>query len=238
MDSYIVAYDISDPKRLRKVATCCKDFGVRKRYSVFLCRLSAMDFVRLRSRLYDLIQRHGSSRRSDLRPSPGKCLRPPSAGWPRLWSGLLTGSLGPTAGLTKRHAVVPWCERPAGREKLSLSRPGSLRRRRSEMRRSVVRFSYRRPVEVSDPVGWVEWSETHRVADEAWWVSLHSTHPTRIRFGQHHRVHVYERTSVARSLPAENLLATCRNPRRSRDYQITPKRGYNSNLPAGHRGTA
>jgi CRISPR-associated protein Cas2 len=56
MDSYIVAYDISDPKRLRKVARCCEDFGVRKQYSVFLCRLSATDFVRLRSRLYDLIE--------------------------------------------------------------------------------------------------------------------------------------------------------------------------------------
>jgi CRISPR-associated protein Cas2 len=55
VDSYIVAYDISDPKRLRKVATCCEDFGARKQYSVFLCRLSATDFVRLRSRLYDLI---------------------------------------------------------------------------------------------------------------------------------------------------------------------------------------
>jgi CRISPR-associated protein Cas2 len=55
MDSWIVAYDISDPKRLRKVATCCEDFGVRKQLSVFLCRLSATDFVRLRFRLYDLI---------------------------------------------------------------------------------------------------------------------------------------------------------------------------------------
>jgi CRISPR-associated protein Cas2 len=55
MDSYLVAYDISDPKRLRKVATACEDFGVRRQYSVFLCRLSATDFVRLRSRLYDLI---------------------------------------------------------------------------------------------------------------------------------------------------------------------------------------
>ena len=55
MDSYIVSYDISDPKRLRKVATVCEDFGVRKQYSVFLCRLSATDMVRLRSRLYDLI---------------------------------------------------------------------------------------------------------------------------------------------------------------------------------------
>ena len=55
MDSWIVAYDISDPKRLRKVATTCEDFGVRKQLSVFLCRLSTTDFVRLRSRLYDLI---------------------------------------------------------------------------------------------------------------------------------------------------------------------------------------
>jgi CRISPR-associated protein Cas2 len=55
MDSYIVAYDISDPKRLRKVATACQDYGVRKQYSVFLCRLSTTDFVKLRSRLYDLI---------------------------------------------------------------------------------------------------------------------------------------------------------------------------------------
>lgn len=55
MDSYLVAYDIADPKCLRKVATCCEDYGQRKQYSVFLCRLSATDFVRLRSRLYDLI---------------------------------------------------------------------------------------------------------------------------------------------------------------------------------------
>jgi CRISPR-associated protein Cas2 len=55
MDSYIVAYDISDPKRLRRVATVCEDFGYRKQYSVFLCRLSATDLVRLRSRLYDII---------------------------------------------------------------------------------------------------------------------------------------------------------------------------------------
>ena len=34
----------------------CEDFGLRKQYSVFLCRLSATDFVRLRSRLYDLLK--------------------------------------------------------------------------------------------------------------------------------------------------------------------------------------
>ena len=35
MDSYIVAYDISDLKRLRKVAAACEDFGCRKQYAVF-----------------------------------------------------------------------------------------------------------------------------------------------------------------------------------------------------------
>lgn len=55
MDSYLVCYDIADPKRLRKVARACEDFGYRKQFSVFLCRVSATDFVRLRSRLYDII---------------------------------------------------------------------------------------------------------------------------------------------------------------------------------------
>ena len=55
MDSILVCYDICDPKRLRKVANACQDYGMRRQYSVFLCRLSATDFVRLRSRLYDLI---------------------------------------------------------------------------------------------------------------------------------------------------------------------------------------
>ncbi len=29
MDSYLVCYDISNPKRLRKVAHACEDFGYR-----------------------------------------------------------------------------------------------------------------------------------------------------------------------------------------------------------------
>jgi CRISPR-associated protein Cas2 len=55
MDSYLVAYDISDPKRLRKVALTCEDFGHRRQYSVFLCRLTATDLVRLKRRLYDIV---------------------------------------------------------------------------------------------------------------------------------------------------------------------------------------
>ena len=55
MQSYLVCYDIADPKRLRKVASICEDFGYRKQYSVFLVRLSATDWIRLRTRLYDAI---------------------------------------------------------------------------------------------------------------------------------------------------------------------------------------
>ena len=57
MLSYLVCYDISDPKRLRKVAKICEDFGYRRQLSVFLVRVSATDFVRLRTRLYDVIDR-------------------------------------------------------------------------------------------------------------------------------------------------------------------------------------
>ncbi len=55
MDTYLVAYDICHPKRLRKVAQTCEDFGLRRQYSVFFCRLSATDLVKLKSRLYDII---------------------------------------------------------------------------------------------------------------------------------------------------------------------------------------
>ena len=50
-----MAYDISNPKRLRKVARTCEDFGLRRQFSVFFCRLGATDLVRLKSRLYDII---------------------------------------------------------------------------------------------------------------------------------------------------------------------------------------
>lgn len=72
MDSYLVAYDISDPKRLRKVAQTCEDFGYRKQLSVFLCRLSATDFVRLKTRLYDLI--HLEQDQVLFIPLCGKCV--------------------------------------------------------------------------------------------------------------------------------------------------------------------
>jgi len=51
----IIAYDITNPKRLKKVADCCLDFGMRVQYSVFECRLEADTFDRFWKRLLDCI---------------------------------------------------------------------------------------------------------------------------------------------------------------------------------------
>ena len=40
----IVAYDISDHKRLAKVARVCEDYGVRVQYSLFECHLDEDEF--------------------------------------------------------------------------------------------------------------------------------------------------------------------------------------------------
>jgi CRISPR-associated protein Cas2 len=40
----LVAYDITDPKRLHRAAKLCEDWGVRIQYSVFECRLDTRDF--------------------------------------------------------------------------------------------------------------------------------------------------------------------------------------------------
>lgn len=37
---YLVAYDIADPKRLRRVGAIMESFGQRLQYSVFICDLS------------------------------------------------------------------------------------------------------------------------------------------------------------------------------------------------------
>ena len=40
----LVAYDISDPKRLARVARVCEDYGTRVQYSMFECRLEETEF--------------------------------------------------------------------------------------------------------------------------------------------------------------------------------------------------
>src|SRR5271165_5605913 len=42
----VVAYDITDPRRLKRIAEICEDYGVRVQYSVFECRLEADKFDR------------------------------------------------------------------------------------------------------------------------------------------------------------------------------------------------
>ena len=56
METHIVTYDIRHPKRLRRVAKACEDFGCRRQLSVFLCRISPTDLVRLKARLEDIIE--------------------------------------------------------------------------------------------------------------------------------------------------------------------------------------
>ena len=41
----LLAYDISDQKRLARVARVCEDFGVRVQYSIFECRLDETEFT-------------------------------------------------------------------------------------------------------------------------------------------------------------------------------------------------
>ncbi len=53
--TYIVAYDISDPKRLRKVYKLMKGYGEHVQFSVFRCELTHRALVELRSRLGDII---------------------------------------------------------------------------------------------------------------------------------------------------------------------------------------
>ncbi|OGH55993.1 MAG: CRISPR-associated endonuclease Cas2 [Candidatus Lindowbacteria bacterium RIFCSPLOWO2_12_FULL_62_27] len=56
-ETHIVSYDIRHPKRLRRVAKTCQDFGCRRQLSVFLCRISPVDLIRLKDRLNEIIDR-------------------------------------------------------------------------------------------------------------------------------------------------------------------------------------
>lgn len=53
---YLVSYDISNPKRLRRVARTLEGFGVRLQYSVFECPLDDLRLARLKAELQDLLR--------------------------------------------------------------------------------------------------------------------------------------------------------------------------------------
>lgn len=51
----LVAYDITNDKRLRRVAQLCEDYGVRVQYSVFECHLDEDEFNNFWLGLLELI---------------------------------------------------------------------------------------------------------------------------------------------------------------------------------------
>jgi CRISPR-associated protein Cas2 len=64
----LVTYDVNTEtkegrRRLRKVATACKDFGQRVQYSVFECRVNEAQLESLRVRLLKLIDEEEDSLR-------------------------------------------------------------------------------------------------------------------------------------------------------------------------------
>ena len=52
---FLVCYDISDERRLRKIAGVMKDFGVRVLYSVFECYLTQSEFEAMRKEVESLM---------------------------------------------------------------------------------------------------------------------------------------------------------------------------------------
>lgn len=54
-NSYLVCYDISDDKRLRRVFKIMRAWGDHLQYSVFECQLTRSDLARLRSELSEVI---------------------------------------------------------------------------------------------------------------------------------------------------------------------------------------
>lgn len=53
--SYLVCYDISDDKRLRKVFKTMRGYGDHLQYSVFECQFTASDLIRCRAALARII---------------------------------------------------------------------------------------------------------------------------------------------------------------------------------------
>lgn len=52
---YLVSYDVSNPRRLRKVARTLEGFGVRLQYSVFECPLDPLRLEKLKTELKEIL---------------------------------------------------------------------------------------------------------------------------------------------------------------------------------------
>ena len=55
--TYLVCYDISEAKRLRRVFKICKNFGDHLQFSVFECDLSPTEKAEFESQLADVISK-------------------------------------------------------------------------------------------------------------------------------------------------------------------------------------
>lgn len=73
--TYIVSYDISDPKRLRAVFLTLRGYGDHLQLSVFRCELSKMELIELKAKLSDAIH-HGEDQVVfiDIGPADGRAL--------------------------------------------------------------------------------------------------------------------------------------------------------------------
>jgi CRISPR-associated protein Cas2 len=68
-----VSYDISDPKRLRRVFKAMRNWGDHLQYSVFECHLTRADLVRLRTQLAEIIHHNDDQVLFvDLGPASGR----------------------------------------------------------------------------------------------------------------------------------------------------------------------
>jgi CRISPR-associated protein Cas2 len=71
--TYVIAYDVSDPKRLRKVFRTMKGYGDHIQLSVFRCELTHRQLVELRAKLASIIH-HGEDQvlLVDIGPEDGR----------------------------------------------------------------------------------------------------------------------------------------------------------------------
>ena len=73
LSRYLVCYDVSDPKRLRKVFKAMKGFGEHLQLSVFVCDLSAKQKVKMIRRLTkEINEKEDSVTIVNLGPAEGR----------------------------------------------------------------------------------------------------------------------------------------------------------------------
>jgi len=72
-NTFLVCYDIRDPKRLRKVYKTMRDFGDHLQYSIFECQFNPVDLARCRHELGEIINHHDDQVLFvDLGPTAGR----------------------------------------------------------------------------------------------------------------------------------------------------------------------